>query len=160
MESQSVGEELGRRIQKRGMDSGSLEGVGAFIYSVSTHRYLFLLRNSSKYAGTWGLAGGMIESGELLLDSLCREIQEELSINLDSVKVIPIEKFTTENNNFSYHTFLIPVAEEFIPVLNEEHRGYCWVALEDYPRPLHPGVWRTVNFDEIVAKIRVLEQIL
>ena len=142
------------------MDSRSLEGIGAFIYSISTHRYLFLLRNSSKYSGTWGLAGGMIESGELLLDSLYRELQEELSVDLQGAKVIPIEKFTTENNNFSYHTFLIPVTEEFIPTLNDEHRGYCWVALEDYPKPLHPGVWRTVNFNEIVAKIKVLEQIL
>jgi 8-oxo-dGTP pyrophosphatase MutT (NUDIX family) len=142
------------------MESRAVNAVGVWFYSVSTDRYLYLLRNDDRNPGTWGLPGGKCYRNETLLDAIRRECQEELGTWPETIKLVPIEKFTTENNNFSYHTFLIPVAEEFIPVLNEEHRGYCWVALEDYPRPLHPGVWRTVNFDEIMAKIRVLEQIL
>jgi 8-oxo-dGTP pyrophosphatase MutT (NUDIX family) len=142
------------------MDTGLIEGVGTFIYSTSTQRYLFLLRNSSKYSGTWGLAGGKIDTGEQLLDSLCRELREELGYDFVNDKVIPIEKFTSDNGNFSYHTFLIPVTEEFLPNLNYEHRGYCWVALEDHPKPLHPGVWRTVNFKSVVDKIKTLESVL
>jgi len=155
-----VGQELGRRVQKRSMDSSAIEGVGTFIYSVATQRYLFLLRNSSKYSGTWGLAGGKIEPGEQLLQSLNRELNEELGVDFSSTKVIPIEKFTSDNNKFSYHTFLIPIADEFIPKLNFEHRGYCWVALKDHPKPLHPGVWRTVNFKSVVDKIKTLEAVL
>lgn len=142
------------------MDSSFIEGVGTFIYSVATQRYLFLLRDGSKYAGTWGLAGGKIESGEHLLDSLYRELDEELGFDFSSTKVIPIEKFTSENNKFSYHTFLIPIADEFVPRLNYEHRGYAWVSLEDHPKPLHPGVWRTVNFKSVVKKIKTLEELL
>jgi 8-oxo-dGTP pyrophosphatase MutT (NUDIX family) len=142
------------------MDSGFIEGVGTFIYSVATQRYLFLLRDGSKYAGTWGLAGGKIESGEHLLFSLHRELNEELGFDFTSTKVIPIEKFTSENNKFSYHTFLIPIADEFVPKLNYEHRGYCWVSLEDHPKPLHPGVWRTVNFKSVMKKIKTLEELL
>lgn len=155
-----MGEKLGRRVQKRNLDSSPIEGVGTFIYCVTTHRYLFLLRDSSKYAGTWGLAGGKIEAGEQLLESLYRELREELGVDVTDAKVIPIEKFTSDNNKFSYHTFLIPVTEEFVPILNNEHRGYCWVHLDDYPKPLHPGVWRTVNFKEVVNKIKTLESIL
>ena len=142
------------------MDSDFIEGVGTFIYSVATQRYLFLLRNGSKYTGTWGLAGGKIESGEHLLSSLYRELDEELGFDFSSTKVIPIEKFTSENNKFSYHTFLIPIADEFVPKLNYEHRGYCWVSLEDHPKPLHPGVWRTVNFKSVMKKIKTLEELL
>ena len=141
-----MGKKLRRRIQSGTMDSGHIEGVGTFIYSISTHRYLFLLRNSSKYAGTWGLAGGKIDSNEQVLDSLTRELREELGYEFSDVKVIPIEKFTSDNGRFTYHTFLIPIDEEFTPILNSEHRGYCWVGLEDHPKPLHPGVWRTINF--------------
>ena len=148
------------RVQRRNVDSGLIEGVGTFIYSTSTHRYLFLLRNTKKYAGTWGLAGGGIESGEQILDSLYRELDEELGYDFSLTKVIPIEKFTSDNSRFTYHTFLIPVEEEFVPVLNAEHRGYCWVELDDYPKPLHPGVWRTVNFSSVVEKIRTLETVL
>jgi 8-oxo-dGTP pyrophosphatase MutT (NUDIX family) len=146
--------------QKRSLDTGLIEGVGTFIYSVSTGRYLFLLRDGDKYSGTWGLAGGKIDAGELLLTSLYRELSEELGYNFQDVKVIPIEKFTSDNGRFSYNTFLIPVDEEFTPKLNFEHRGFCWVALEDHPKPLHPGVWRTINFDAVSAKIKTLESVL
>jgi 8-oxo-dGTP pyrophosphatase MutT (NUDIX family) len=142
------------------MDPSHIEGVGTFIYSISTHRYLFLLRNSTKYAGTWGLAGGKIDANEQILDSLTRELKEELGYEFQDVKVIPIEKFTSDNGNFAYHTFLIPIEEEFVPILNYEHRGYSWVSLEDHPKPLHPGVWRTINFKSVVEKIKTLEQVL
>ena len=148
------------KIQKRSVDSSHIEGVGTFIYSTSTSRYLFLLRNTNKYSGTWGLAGGKIDVGEYLLESLHRELTEELGYNFSDTKVIPIEKFTSENGKFSYNTFLIPVDEEFVPDLNFEHRGYCWVALEDHPKPLHPGVWRTINFSAVIDKIKTLEAVL
>ena len=155
-----MGKKLGRRIQGRTLDTGHIEGVGTFIYATSTGRYLFLLRDTSKYSGTWGLAGGKIDIGEQLLTSLHRELTEELGYDFVNIKVIPIEKFTSDNGHFSYNTFLIPVEEEFTPVLNYEHRGYSWVSLEDHPKPLHPGVWRTINFSAVVDKIKTLETVL
>ena len=155
-----MGQELGRRIQKRTMDSCIIESAGAFIYCINTRRYLFLLRNNSKYSGTWGVVGGKIEPNELATSSLLREIQEELGGSIDDPKIIPIEKFTSDNGNFTYHTYLMPVDDEFIPQLNEEHRGYCWTHLTDHPKPLHPGVWRTFKFKVIVDKISVLERLL
>jgi len=148
------------KVQKRSVDSSLIEGVGTFIYCTSTKRYLFLLRNSSKYSGSWGVPGGKVEINENILGSLLREIQEELGGTIEDAKIIPIEKFTSDNGNFTYHTFIAPVEDEFTPILNEEHRGYCWVALEDHPKPLHPGVWRTINFESVVSKIKTLELIL
>lgn len=155
-----MAKKLRGRVQGRNLDAGVIEGVGTFIYCTTTHRYLFLLRNTKKYAGTWGLGGGGIEAGEQLLESLHRELAEELGYDFSQTKVIPIEKFTSENGRFTYHTFLIPVDEEFVPVLNSEHRGFCWVGLEDHPKPLHPGVWRTINFASVVDKIKTLEAVL
>lgn len=155
-----MGKKLGRRIQGRNLDSGVIEGVGTFIYCTATGRYLFILRNTKKYSGTWGLAGGGIEPGEQLLSSLHRELVEELGYNFSETKVIPIEKFTSANERFTYHTFLIPVDEEFVPDLNYEHRGFCWVSLADHPKPLHPGVWRTISFDTVVKKLKTLEELL
>ena len=155
-----MGQELRRRVQSGNLDSGHIAGVGTFIYSVYTKRYLFLLRDRDKYSGTWGLAGGKIDAGEMLLTSLYRELGEELGYNFQDVKVIPIEKFTSDNGKFSYNTFLIPVDEEFTPILNDEHRGFCWVPLEDHPKPLHPGVWRTISFDAVSKKIKTLEKVL
>ena len=137
-----------------------VESCGALIHCKSTKRYLFLLRNGyGKYAGTWGLVGGKIESGETVLEALNREMREELGGFIDDLKLWPVEKFVSKNGKFVYHTFLTEVDEEFVPALNREHRGYCWVPLDDYPKPLHPGVWRTFKFSSVVDKIRTLEKL-
>jgi 8-oxo-dGTP pyrophosphatase MutT (NUDIX family) len=140
------------------MDARPLIGAGALIYCRTTHRYLFLLRNG-KQSGAWGLVGGKIEPGENIAAGLTREMIEELGGFVKDAKLIPIEKFTSDSHNFEYHTYVIKVDEEFVPELNHEHRGYCWVPLDDYPKPLHPGVWRTFKFDKVVQKLRTLEQL-
>jgi len=150
--------ELRRSVQRRRVDAGPLISAGALIYCKSTHRYLFLLRNGS-HSGSWGLVGGKIEVGETIVAGLTREMIEELGGFVKDAKLIPIEKFTSDSNNFEYHTYVIKVDDEFVPELNKEHRGYCWVPLDDYPKPLHPGVWRTFKFDKVVDKLRVLEQL-
>lgn len=137
-----------------------IESTGALIYCTQTRRYLFLLRNGHKYSGTWGLPGGKVDAGETVAEALAREIVEELGGVIQGAKLIPIEKFTSDNGKFTYHTFLIPVEEEFLPVLNNEHRGYAWVAVEDHPKPLHPGVWRTINFEEVVSKLKTVQGLL
>ena len=137
-----------------------IEGTGALIYSIRTRRYLFVLRNGSKFSNTWGLPGGKIERGETVAAALAREIEEELGGVIRNSKLYPIEKFTSDNQKFIYHTFLIPVEDEFIPELNREHKGYAWCAVEDHPKPLHPGVWRTINFNEVVEKLETMQQVL
>jgi 8-oxo-dGTP diphosphatase len=136
------------------------EGVGALIYAKSTNRYLFLLRNKSRHAGSWGIVGGKIETNETVIQGLVREIQEEIGVDYTNHKFIPLETFTADNRKFVYYTFLVSTVEEFVPTLNGEHRGYCWVELNDHPRPLHPGLWRSFNFDIVKKKIKTLESIL
>jgi 8-oxo-dGTP pyrophosphatase MutT (NUDIX family) len=136
------------------------EGVGALVYARSTNRYLFLLRNKSKHAGSWGIVGGKVDPGETVMQALIREIQEEIRLDFSEKKFIPLETFTADNHKFIYYTFLVGVEEEFVPGLNNEHRGYCWVELNDHPKPLHPGLWRSFNFDIVKKKIRTLESIL
>jgi len=155
-----MGQKHRRVIPGRRVDAGNLISAGALIYCRDTHRYLFLLRNGGRHSGSWGLVGGKIEAGETVIDGLNREIAEELGGVIKDAKLIPIEKFTSDTSQFEYHTYVITVDEEFVPILNHEHRGYCWVKLEDYPRPLHPGVWRTFKFSSVIDKIRTLETIL
>jgi len=136
------------------------EGVGALIYSKKTNRYLFLLRDKSRQQGVWGIAGGKIDAGETVIQALVREIAEEIGQDFAAKKFIPLETFTADNEKFVYYTFLVTVDEEFVPVLNDEHRGYCWVELRDTPKPLHPGLWRSFNFEIVKKKIKTLESIL
>lgn len=147
-----------RHVQRRRVDDRPLISAGALIYCKTTHRYLFLLRNGT-HSGSWGLVGGKIEPDESIVKGLMREMIEELGGFVRDAKLIPIEKFTSDSHNFEYHTYVIKVDEEFVPELNGEHRGYCWVPLDDYPKPLHPGVWRTFKFSSVIEKLRTVERL-
>ena len=126
---------------------------GVFFYSSSTNRYLYLLR-SDKNNTTWSIPGGKVEKGETLLEGIERECVEEMGFFDPEMKLIPIQKFT--NGNFVYNTFFCQVKEEFIPILNEEHLGYAWVEHGLYPKPLHPGLFSTVNIDIVIEKLEAL----
>jgi ADP-ribose pyrophosphatase YjhB (NUDIX family) len=129
------------------------QAAGVFFYSKSTQRYLYLLRTDSRNP-TWSIPGGGIEQDETLFEGISRECDEEMSFDITELKLIPIQKFV--NNAFVYHTFFCEVEEEFIPALNDEHVGYAWVTEGQYPKPLHPGLFSTVNIDIVLEKLNSL----
>jgi 8-oxo-dGTP diphosphatase len=132
--------------------------VGVWFYAVSTRRYLYLMRNDHKHPESWSLPGGKVESGETLLAALERECHEEIGKMPTYLKLVPLEKFTSPDGGFTYHTFFCSVSWEFVPELNDEHVGWAWVASGVFPRPLHSGLWSTVNFDAVRNKIQTVEQ--
>lgn len=140
--------------------SSSNSSVGALFLSKSTLRYLFVLRNGARYDSTWAYPGGKVEVHESEYEALQREIKEELGYIPTIEKTIPVEKFTNLKNNFTYSTYVCLVESEFIPVLNNEHKGYAWSKLESYPKPLHPGVFNTFKFEEIIDKIKTIETLI
>jgi 8-oxo-dGTP pyrophosphatase MutT (NUDIX family) len=139
------------------MENSTVTAVGVWFYSVSTQRYLYLLRNDSRHPDSWGLPGGKIESGESLMETMIRECTEELGHMPEYLRLVPIEKFTSADGGFAYHTFFCSVAQEFVPVLNDEHIGWAWIASGTWPRPMHPGLWSTVNFDAVRNKMATVE---
>jgi 8-oxo-dGTP pyrophosphatase MutT (NUDIX family) len=128
--------------------------AGVFFYAKNTQRFLYLLRTDNKNPGNWGIPGGKVEEDETLFEGITRECEEEIGYFPNNAKLIPIQKFV--NNTFTYHTFFCAVDEEFTPVLNEEHCGYAWVGDNQYPKPLHPGLFSTVNFDVVQKKLEAL----
>lgn len=130
--------------------------AGVFFHSTKTDRFLYLLRTDHKNPGNWGIPGGKVEDGETLLEGIERECREEISFWPMDVKLVPIQKFV--NNTFTYHTFFCEVENEFIPTLNYEHCGYAWVGEDQYPKPLHPGLFSTFNFDIVREKLQALKK--
>ena len=128
--------------------------AGIFFYCRNTKRYLYLLRNDK--SPSWSIPGGKLEKDETLLTGLERECTEEMDTRKKDWKLIPIQKFV--NNTFTYHTFFCEVDDEFKPILNDEHCGYAWVTQENYPKPLHPGLFSTINIDLVQEKLSALTQ--
>ena len=148
---------LSGSISRRNLEPGSVKAVGVWFLSKTTGRYLYLLRNDPKHPGSWGLPGGKVESGETLLGAMERECTEELGAFPVYQQMMPLEKFTSTDSVFEYYTWVCVVDSEFVPVLNEEHIGYAWIDRGVWPKPMHPGLWNTVNLDAIKDKIGLIE---
>lgn len=149
---------LSRRVPSRSMGSGIVKAVGVWFFAKDTKRYLYLIRNDPKHPDTWGLPGGKIEAGETLLGGMERECTEELGCFPAYSRLIPLEKFTSADSGFEYNTWVCVVDSEFQPVLNDEHNGYAWIQSGVWPKPMHPGLWSTVNIEEVQAKLSAVEQ--
>ena len=150
--------ELSRGVPGRNMVAGSVKAAGVWFLAQQTGRYLYLLRNDIKHPGAWGLPGGKIEPNETLLGGMERECTEELGLFPEYKQMMPLEKFTSADGVFEYHTWVCVVEQEFVPVLNNEHLGYAWLDRGHWPKPMHPGLWNTVNLDAIQDKIAIIER--
>lgn len=138
-----------------------IECSGGLFLAKNTKRFLFLLRNQGKTAGTWGIVGGKKEPhDETAFKALEREVAEEIGTTPEIKKVIPLELFTSEDQKFCFNTYVLIVEEEFIPTLNDEHVGYAWCKLNSWPKPLHQGVKRSISNKTNKTKLDLLLDII
>jgi len=142
------------------METDTLKQIvcsGGLFFARDTKRFLLLSRTQTKTAGTWGLVGGKKEpTDNTPFDALTREIQEEVGRTPTIKKVIPLELFVSNDQNFQYNTYVLVVDREFIPVLNEEHDGYSWATYNQWPKPLHRAVKSSFSNKIIQAKLELL----
>ncbi len=128
------------------------KAAGCLIYSVSTERFCLQLRKNKKAnTNSWGTWGGQLEQNEKPMDGMLREIQEELSRDIQISKIIHLN--TYRNKDFSYTNYIMLVRNEFIPTLNSESDGYSWVNIHSIPTGLHHGTKRLFETAKIRKKI-------
>ena len=153
-------QELRRNLRSAELESNTLNQIvcsGGLFLARDTKRFLFLLRTQGKTAGTWGLAGGKKEPSDATpYEALNREISEEVGKTPPIKKTIPLELFTSNDQNFQYNTYVLIVDREFIPTLNLEHSGYAWCSFDNWPKPLHQGVKNSFNNKAVRAKLELL----
>ena len=132
-------------------------GVGTLIAATSTSRVLLNLRAEHKtHSLCWSLFGGMIEQNEQPKDALLRELSEEIGFIPDIEKIYPFDVYQSRDKAFKYLSFVTIVKDEFIPELNDENCGYCWINLGVWPRPMHQGARITFCNLRAIDKIRTM----
>ena len=134
-----------------------IEASGCIFLSIDTGRILLQLRsNNVTHPKTWGFFGGKSEKDERPIETLKREVEEEIGKWPKSVKTIPISKFTSSNGRFIYNSFVVTVNNEFIPSLNDESDGFAWVDIGKWPKPLHPGAKIQCKSKDFLKKIKTI----
>lgn len=132
---------------------------GALFYSLDHKRFLLLHRSNGKHSKMWGLVGGTNETGETPWSALEREINEEIG-DVTIKKTIPLETFVSNDEKFSFHTYLCIVEKEFLPQLNSEHDGYAWVSFTKWPKPLHVGLANTLRNKSNISKLETMFKVI
>ena len=130
---------------------------GCLFLAIDTGRVMLQQRSSnSSHPRTWGFFGGKGEKAERPIQTLLRELEEEIGLLPGVEKVYPLNNFVSPDKKFIYNTFVVAVYEEFVPVLNNESDGFCWVKIGNWPRPLHPGVKAQLFNKDIIKKIKTI----
>jgi 8-oxo-dGTP pyrophosphatase MutT (NUDIX family) len=132
-----------------------IRASGCLFLAIDTGRVLLQQRSGdASHPRTWAFFGGKAKPKERPVQTLLRECEEELGVVPSVNKIYPLNQFVSPDKRFEYNTFIIAVFEEFLPILNNESDGYCWVKIGNWPRPLHPGVKAQLYNKEIVTKIK------
>lgn len=118
------------------------------------------MRADDTYTDTWATVGGRAELGETIIESLSREIQEEIGFLPIVRKTIPVDLFVSNDGKFEFHMFVCLVDKEFIPNLNSEHKGYAWSGIDNFPKPLHPALYNALKNNELKSKIESVLDLL
>lgn len=120
------------------MSSNRIEDrfAGVLIKALDTNRVLLVLRsNKCSDPYNWALVSGGINSNEVTLGGLKREVFEELGVNPDILKYEYICTEVEDDMEFFYYQGF--TEHEFSPILNEEHDDFGWFDEENLPSPLY-----------------------
>lgn len=132
-------------------------GVGTIFVSTRTKRVLLNLRALHKtHSMCWSLWGGMVEDKESPKEALYRELTEEMGFVPDIERIYPFDVYQSRDMHFKYYSFVCVVENEFVPELNVESCGYCWIDLGQWPKPMHQGARISFGNSKAIDKINLI----
>lgn len=120
-------------------------GVKGIIFN-SEKKVLVLFKKAIQ---KWDIPGGRIRQGETLLESLDRELKEEILNlkNYQTIRLLNASKIEKANLVLIYYKIEADIKEI---QLSEEHESYRWISHEDIDNlenehPIDPGIKETLK---------------
>lgn len=126
------------------------EGAGALFYALDTQKFLVLLRADDGDDGNcWCCLGGgrdMVNGQpEPLEMTVRREAFEEGGLAMDAEYELIHVGTKRYEDGFKFYNYLALIEEEFLPIINEEHKSFQWVDWDKLPKEMHRGMMSVFN---------------
>lgn len=87
---------------QREFPNSPLMAVGAVV--IDKGRVLLVRRGHEPLKGKWSLPGGLLELGELIVDGVVREVEEETGLTVEAIELIElVDRVHREAERVRYH---------------------------------------------------------
>ena len=93
---------------------------------IKNNKYLITQRGDFKNLNKWEFPGGKIEPLENLFDAIKRELKEELSININPIKIL------LEYDYKKYNLCFIECTLDSYNIILNEHLKFKWISKQEF----------------------------
>ena len=109
--------------------------ITALIKNEAKDKFLIVKRHKNEiaYPGKWAFPGGKVEKGQTVLETLKREVLEEVGLKIEDYKKY-LEDYTfirPDNHNVVGFCFEVIAKSEDVK-LSEDFEGFKWVKPEEF----------------------------
>lgn len=117
--------------------------VAGIIYNPERDKILIAKRPANSHqGGLWEFPGGKVSAGELAYQALCRELREELAIEVTAAKPLLSESYDYPDKNIQLESWIV---EAFTGIAKgNEGQAIAWVALDDLEAYDFPAANRAI----------------
>lgn len=134
------------------MTNGPVVAVGAI--AVDNGDLLLVRRAHGPAPGFWSVPGGKVEPGELLVEAVVRELQEETGLEGVCGGLVGYAERLDEGLHFVILDFEVEVLERREPVPGDDASAAAWVPLGDVADlPLVDGLAEFLHDHGIITTI-------
>jgi 8-oxo-dGTP diphosphatase len=123
-----------------------------------------IIKRSDKTRGEfhyWEIPGGRMEFGEIPVDTLIREVEEETSLIVKPIRPLSTWNFIRDEYTQIVGITYLCIAKNSGVKLSFEHEEFAWITyleLDNYE--FHPSVLTTLkewNFENILSELKNVE---
>ena len=109
--------------------------AAAIILNNNKDKILLIKRKDKLWGDSWSIPGGHVEFGEKIIDSLKRELKEELDLYIISSEFFDLEEIILKNKHMISFDYLV-IANENIEI-NDEIDSAEWIEFNKLPNVDH-----------------------